>query len=168
MKILIADASSLILLTKARVLEVLVKIATVLVPGAVHDEVCSERHVHQYSDAGVIARLVADGSLEVRRISQCVQLPVSLGKGESEAICLFIQEKADAVLTDDGRAIRACRLLGVPYLPSPRLVVEMVHSGQLAREDAARALERLALYGRYRADVIAAAIEQLSVENGRR
>ena len=161
-KILIADSSSLILLAKTGVLVRLVQMATVVLPVAVYEEVCGQAHVHAYSDARTVASLVEGERLLVRRVASLVDLPVALGVGEHEAISLFLQEKADAVLTDDGRAIRVCAFLGIPHVASPRVVVDLFLLRQMTRSEARTALNGLATYGRYSPDVIAAAFDELS------
>ena len=162
MKLLVADASSLILLAKTGVLSVLVEAATVLVPSSVHEEVCGPAHVHLYVDAALVKEMVAEGSLSVLEVSLERELPVALGRGERDAILLYFQEEADAVLSDDGRAIRACKLLGVNYIPSPRMVLELHGEGLLSRVRARSALEKLARFGRYSPDIISASFERLA------
>ena len=162
MKLLVADASSLILLAKSGVLSVLVEVATVLVASSVHEEVCGPAHVHLYVDAALVQEMVAVGSISVLDVSVERELPVVLGRGERDAILLYFQEQADAVLTDDGRAIRACRLLGVNYIPSPRMVLELHREGKLPRSRARSALEKLSRFGRYSPDIISAAFERLA------
>jgi predicted nucleic acid-binding protein len=161
-RLLVADASSLILLCKTGVLEPLLTVRTVILPRAVYDEVCAPPLLERFLDARLVASLVADGRLEVTVLEAPPHLPIELGAGEAETIGLFVQEKADAVLTDDGRAIRACRLLGIPFLASPRIVVELARLGALPAAAARRALERLAVHGRYGPDVIGAAFERLA------
>jgi len=164
MKLLVADASSLILLAKTGVLSVLVEVAAVIVPGSVHREVCGAEHIHRFVDAGLVQDMVTQGSISVLAVSVDRELPVALGAGERDAILLYFQEDADAVLTDDGRAIRACKLLGVNYIPSPRLVLELHRAGSLARNRARSALEKLSRFGRYSPDIMAAAFERLAAE----
>ena len=162
MKLLVADSSSLILLTKTGVLQTLLEVATVIVPEAVFNEVCAPGHVHKHVDAGVVLELVEHGRLETKAVVTARPLPVSLGLGERDAIQLFFQEDADAVLTDDGRAIKACKLLAVPYIPTPRLVVDLCRSHRLSFDAAGDALEQLAFFGRYAPDVIASAFARLN------
>lgn len=167
MTVLVADASSLILLAKTGVLFRLVEHAVVLVPRAVYAEVCGAEHMHLFADAELVAALTKRGKLHVREVRELSPVPLALGRGEHEAVSLFLQERADAVLTDDGRAIRTCRLLGIPYLTSPGAVVELFLRGDLTAAEARLALEKLSVFGRYAPDVIAAALLSLT-PGGRR
>lgn len=74
---------------------------------------------------------------------------------------LFGEIGAALVLCDDGRAIRVCRLLGIPFTTTPRVVVDLVHGHALRRRDGRRALEKLAVVGRYAREIIAAALSAL-------
>jgi len=160
-RILVADASSLILLCKAGVLAPLVQIRSVLVPRAVYDEVCGGTQLQRFEDARRISELFDSGILTTVEVNHMVRLPLSLDVGESEAVSLYYQEHANAMLTDDGRAIRVCRLLGIPFLPSPKVVVELHRLGVVSLDDGRVALERLSLHGRYGADIIGAAMATL-------
>jgi len=165
MRVLVADASSLILLAKAQVLASLAGVAQLLVPAGVFEEVCGPEQLGRYPDAQAVMTLVAQERLLVQQVRRMAALPATLGRGESEAVSLFVQERADAVLTDDGRAIRVCRIMGIPYTTSPRCVVDMFRMGELRRRDARDAIERLAVHGRYSPDVVAAAIQCLAQDS---
>ncbi len=160
--LLVADACSLILLAKARALEPLARSATVALPTSVEGEVCAPPLVRRHSDAAQIAALVASGTLDVREVRSHRELPSGLGRGERDALLLFLQEEADRLLTDDARAMRACRLLGVPFVAAPRVVTDLHAGGLLERREARLGLERLAVVGRYAPDIIAAAFERLT------
>ena len=64
-KILVMDASSLILLGKCSLIEVLSKTFKVIIPRKVLDEVVNEEILKQYPDANGIAELVHSGKIEV-------------------------------------------------------------------------------------------------------
>lgn len=158
MKILIADSSSLILLAKSGVLDSLVAASTVLVPQAVHDEVCSQHMLELFPDAALISAHVRNGHIHVCAVIHSPPLPLTLGPGESQAIWLFLQEKADLLLTDDSKAMRVCRMLGIPYAASPRIVVDLVRQRTMTLREGREALEKLSVFGRYAPDVIGAAL----------
>ena len=84
--------------------------------------------------------------------------------GEAAAIRLWFDADADLLLSDDGRAIRTCRILGLPFTSSPRVVVDLYRGGAIRLSRARRGLEMLAVAGRYSRDVIAAALVALQEE----
>jgi len=165
MKILVADASSLILLTKTGVLSILCETASMMIPASVEREVCGPAAMKKHADAVIVSGLIESGKIQVESVRLRRRLHVSLGRGEREAILLFLQEDADLILTDDGRAIRACRMLKIPFSASPRIVLDLQQAGRMSRKDARRALEKLSVLGRYSIDVIAAAFEKLAADD---
>ena len=75
------------------------------------------------------------------------------GRGEAAAIRLLLQADADLLLSDDGRAIRTCRIMGLPFITAPRVVVDLYRDGVIRLSRARAALEMLAVAGRYARDV---------------
>ena len=92
-------------------------------------------------------------------------MPVRLGPGESDAIRLFLQLKAHLLLTDDGKAIKASRILKIPFTISPNIVVDLCEKKDLTVNEATQALEKLRIFGRYSPDIIAERLLKLRWEN---
>lgn len=160
-RIVVADASSLILMAKCSLLRPYGERADLVVARRVLQEVATRDLQRTYPDALDIARAVERGTLRVIPVRTRRKLPISLGPGEAATIRLFLQEDADLVLSDDGRAIRACRILELPFTTTPRVVVDLHRAGALSHERARHALEKLAVIGRYANEVIAAALNAL-------
>jgi len=161
MRIVVADASSLILLAKCSLLRRYAGRVELLAATEVIEEAAALQLQSTHPDAAVIAAAVAEGLLVVKTVRSRRRLPIALGPGEAATIRLFAQENADLVLSDDGRSLRACRLVGIPFTTSPRVVVDLHRAGLVDRTDARRALEKLAVVGRYSGDIIAAALVAL-------
>lgn len=134
------------------------------VPREVFDEVASAPLVRRYTDAASVAGLANEGLLRVVEAVSHRSLPLALGRGEAAAIRLWFEAEADVLLSDDGRAIRTCRMMGIPFTNSPRVVVELCRAGVVRRSRARTALETLAVAGRYGRDLIAAAMVALQEE----
>ncbi len=162
MRIVVADASSLILLAKVDALALYGRRVHLLVPRTVVEECAAPDLAARHPDAAVIRGFLEGGLLEVRETIGTRPLPIALGRGEADALHVFFESGADLLLSDDGRALRACRLLGVPFTSSPRVLVDLCAAGALSRADARRALEFLGTAGRYPTAVIAAALSMLS------
>ena len=156
-----ADASSLILLAKCSLLRTYVERVTLIAPRRVVEEAAGPELRESFPDAELIARCVEEGLLRGEVVHSRRKLPLALGVGEAEAIRLFLERKADVLLSDDGRALRTCRLLDVPFTTTPRVVVDLRRHGEIGPARARRALEKLAVVGRYSRDIIAAALAAL-------
>jgi predicted nucleic acid-binding protein len=162
-KIIIADSSALIILEKCRLLDVLAGRYPVVIPGAVYQEVVNDRTLSLYADAEAIAALVAHDKINVAVVSAAETMPVSLGRGESEAIVLAKQMNTAVVATDDGKAVKACRYLGVPFIISPKVALALLRRGAIDFNRAKAAIEKMKLIGRYSTDIISEAMIELEV-----
>lgn len=154
----------MILLAKCAVLRDYSRRVDLQVPLQVLDEVASAPLVLRYADAALVAGLVEEGSLRAVEVVSRRSLPLALGGGEAAAVRLFLQADADLLLSDDGRAIRTCRIMRVPFTTSPRVVVDLYRQGVIRLRKARTALETLSVAGRYARDVIAAALVALQEE----
>ena len=161
-KILVVDASSLILLGKCGLIEVLSKEFRVIIPRKVLDEVADEEILKQYPDANVIAELVHGRKIEVTSIEKrSVKFPITLDEGETEAI-LLVRQMGNAILvTDDGKAIKACRYLKIPFIISPKVVTDLYRLGKIGMMEAKHSIEKLAIIGRYSPEIISEALIRL-------
>jgi predicted nucleic acid-binding protein len=160
-RLVIADASSLILLAKCSLLRIYGERVALSAPQEVLAEAAAEELWESYPDAAEIARCAEEGIVQENSVRSHRELPLSLGKGEAAAIRLFLETEADLLLTDDGRALRTCRLLGLPFTTTPRVIVDLRSNGAIRLSRARRALEKVAVEGRYSRDVIAAALVAL-------
>lgn len=164
MKIIVADSSSLILLTKCNLLEILIKLFPVLIPEAVLNEVVNRDTLERFTDAKKIAGIVTDKKIQVVKEEMPGQkMPVSLGKGETEALLLAKQTKDAVLATDDGKAIKICRYLGVPFIISPRIASDLYRLKAVDFNEARSAIEKMKIIGRYSPDIISEAILELEV-----
>ena len=116
-------------------------------PKAVKMEVASEDLVKNYPDAALISALMSKGSIKIQSpgSDNRLPLPISLHKGEEEAMLLAIKLESSLLATDDGKAIKAARFF-----------------------KARKSLEKLSKIGRYSPEIIAAAlISLMEKENGK-
>src|SRR3989338_372293 len=106
MKIVVADSSALILLTKIQLIQPVVEHLEVYIPQTVYEEAASSSLQGQFPDAQEIESLIQEGKITVKEVKKHQKLPVVLGKGEEDAIILFTELKADLLLCDDGKALK--------------------------------------------------------------
>lgn len=161
MRLVVADASSLILLAKCALLRTYGSRVILVVPRKVLEEAAARELWEAHPDAEEIARCVEEDVLRVKSVTSGQELPLNLGAGEAATVHLFLEEKADLLLSDDRRALTTCRLLAIPFTTTPRVIVDLRASGVIPPEQARRALEKIAVVGRYSREVIAAALAAL-------
>ncbi len=158
--ILVADASSIILLSKCSLLRKLSSVARIVIPSKVFEESAGEQIREKHPDAGEILQLVEEKKIEVKAAKG--KLVQKLG--ESETLLLYKEMGADVVLTDDGFTIKVCRALGIPFLISPRVAVDLCRKGVISFSEGKQAIEKLRIFGRYSEDIIASALLALGRE----
>ncbi|OGH55718.1 MAG: hypothetical protein A3G34_01455 [Candidatus Lindowbacteria bacterium RIFCSPLOWO2_12_FULL_62_27] len=154
MKLVVADASSLILLAKAGVMDEVCGSFEVHIEESVFEECCSTDSLERYPDSAAIKRLCDRGRIRRASAAAAPELPFRLGRGESAAIALAVKLKADALLTDDGKAIKACRFLSIPYTTSPQVLIDLVRFRKISVDRARSAMNCLRLAGRYKEIII--------------
>ena len=167
---MVADSSSLILLAKCSLLKIVCNLFDVMVPKAVIMEVASEELVKNYPDAAMISELRSIGAIGVQSLggSDRLRLPLSLHKGEEDALLLAIKLGRLLFATDDGKAIKAARFFKVPFIVTPKIVVELFRLQQISFKKARDSLKKLGRIGRYSPEIIADALVSLMEEkNGK-
>ena len=146
------DASMAILLAKVDLLSLVVgRVETWMTTAAF-----AEATVKETDDARAIRLLVetnaircADPRGDPRRIEEDFRL----GAGEAATIA-WAQEHGAVCGTDDGPAIRCCRVLGVRFTSATALLAGLAEKVVVERELALEILTRLERLGRYDARII--------------
>ena len=164
---IVLDASTLILLAKADLLERFLEASGMeaVVPREVAREACE---VKQSFDALLIRNLIGAKKIRVealkdRALFEKLRRELRLGAGEAEAIALAAAKEARLVATDDRNAINACKLAGIPFASAVAILVRMVEKRSLGKEEALRGLAILEREGRYRKSIIREARSRLEV-----
>jgi uncharacterized protein len=155
---IILDASTLILMAKAELLDLF--LASIKLPVAIPTEVekeccCSRKAM----DALIIQKALDESRIEVvavrnRRLVAKLQADFSLGAGEAEAIALALNEKAQLLGIDDKNGINACKLLGIAFTTAVGILIRTREKGLLEGPDALAKLGLLAKHGRYKSSII--------------
>lgn len=161
---IVFDASTLILLAKIDILrEVLTRMEAVI-PKAVMREATL---LKDRSDARLIARCIEEELIKVREQKWLKRADLArfmqdfrLSEGEATAL-LLAQRHVAGLATDDGPAIRACKIVGVPFVTAMNLLVHAAQSGWIPRDIARAKLESLNRTGRYEIRIVQDARERL-------
>jgi predicted nucleic acid-binding protein len=161
---IVFDASTLILLAKAELLEQFLEASKmdVVVPTAVARECLGKRSF----DALMIGRLIDEQKIRIaaapdRRLFERMRRDLGLGAGEAEAIALAVATEAELVATGDKSAINACKLAKVRFTTAPAILTMMHEKGAIGRDEAIRKLAILEREGRYKKSIISAARARL-------
>ena len=155
---IVFDASTLILIAKAELLELfLARVQqTVAIPGSVEKECCGSR---KSLDAITIQKALDESRIKLlsfknRRLVAKLQADFSMGRGEAEAIALALRKKAQLLGIEDKNGIHACKLLGIAFTTAIGILIRCWEKGLLEGPDALAKLALLARYGRYKDSIL--------------
>lgn len=150
---IVLDSSTLILLAKLDLLREVTGEFCASIPR----RVCQEALAKQFPDAELIRLLIHEKRLQVIRapkeMARKLAKDFRLHAGEAEALALAI-EKAVPLAVDDGPTIKACKVVGRPFLTAVHLLIHLVDSSHLSSKLALEKLDRLSTYGRYKGRII--------------
>jgi len=167
MFLVIADASSLILLEKIALLDTLLSHdMDFMIPLEVKKEAVEKGKMKKYPDAFKLEEKISQGRIVVKEAKnknhvKNLMTLFKIGAGEAEAISLFQQEKADLLATDDRFAINACRALNIPISGSAAFVTHSFNQGLINKDQGTQMLGILSEEGRYKSDIIFKALRKI-------
>ncbi|MBE7546286.1 hypothetical protein KsCSTR_02320 [Candidatus Kuenenia stuttgartiensis] len=151
---IVFDSSTLILLAKAELLDAFIDDykKAVIVPQEVNEECC---HRKNSFDALLIRKRIEDKKIKTARIHNirlCEKFmkDFSIDRGEAEALVLFLEKKALLLAVDDKNAIKACKILKIPFASALTILVRLVVKGVIENDEARKKIDILAKYGRYK------------------
>jgi predicted nucleic acid-binding protein len=162
---LVFDSSTLILIAKVELLDVFLSNfgMEVAIPKAIEEESCGGKKT---LDSLITRRAVDESRIKVksvrnRKMVARLEEDFSMGRGESEAIALALQESALLVGMDDKNGMNACKLTGIPFTTAVGILVRSCQKGFLSRSDALVKLAGLAKFGWYRDEILEDAKQRL-------
>lgn len=154
--IAVADASSIILLSKIGLLKVAVNELRIVIPKRVYDEVLAGKEKGRL-DAIETEKLVNDKKITVVEASAkqkgYVKKISGLFAGENEVIAYAKSETLD-VLTDDKKCINAAKSFGLKFMTTLDIVIEFHKKGLIKKEDAIECINKLENYRWYKHNVL--------------
>ncbi|OGW59982.1 MAG: hypothetical protein A2V83_07690 [Nitrospirae bacterium RBG_16_64_22] len=143
------DSSTLILLAKIDTLRMVTEDVHAFIPARVRTECLAK----ETFDAAMIASMIAEKKITVERAGPDAAVrklarDFRIERGEAEA--LWLARKQHFVLAvDDGPTIKACRILGQPFVTAVHFLIQMRNAGRLNAEAAMVKFEMLGRFGRY-------------------
>ena len=155
MEIVISDSSTLILLTKAKLIDLTLKYFDIVVPTIVYEEI--ERGKSQnIEDAFEIEELVNSRKIKIKdpkdkHLINMLTKKFSLDVGELHAIALA-KEENKSIFVDDKKGLCVCKLLNIDTYTAIRLLNTFYLTKLLTKEELKEKLEILRIKGRYTID----------------
>ncbi len=152
MKTLIFDASSLILLAKIDLLKLIAQQVKIVIPVEIQKEATMREDLF---DAQYIQHLIHEQMIHVtsspqKKLVTKLETDFKLGTGEAACIILGLENRW-IVVTEDIRAIKTCKALGIPFTSALNLLIHYYEKKLLTKEMALAKLEKLKEYGWYSA-----------------
>lgn len=154
---IIFDASTLILLAKIDILQTVLHKYSGIIPEFVKEEVTYKKDI----DTELIVQQIKDGNLVIEKnpkkdkTSQFLK-DFPLGRGEAAAL-IIAKEKNIILATDDGLAIKVCKIFGIGFTTAIHFLIELGLDESLAMAK----LQLLKKFGRYSSDIIKDAEERI-------
>ncbi len=146
---IVLDADGLIKTSKAGFLPQLTEEYVCLLPEEVYQEAVVAAWIGHPDEARALEALIAAEKLirkqaaRSRFADRILRRSHSLGVGESGAVHLFLQEGADALLTDDRAFLNFLTRHRIPVLTPSEALLSLRTAERLSHQDAARAAEQL-------------------------
>ena len=168
-KVIVSDASTLILLQKVFLLDTLVKNFDFVVSEEVYKEAVVEGKTKKFSDSYKIESKINKNLIKIKKIKDKKRVnklinEFGIAEGESEAIVLFLQEKADVLAIDDHKSINVCKVYKIPFMTALTFVLDSHSRKIIGKNEAREMIKNLAIHGRYKDELIYKALNYLEVK----
>jgi len=146
---MVFDSSTLILLAKIEILNIVSEHIHIIVPEKVRSE-CTGKDLF---DARLISSLIKDDRIKVAGVTKretvenlCRDFKIHIG--EAEALALALRKKLPLAV-DDLPTIKACKILNHKFTTAIHFLINITENRKINKDMAAVKLEKLSLYGRY-------------------
>lgn len=168
-KIVVSDASTLILLQKIDLLDMLVKNFDFIIPEEIYKEAVLKGKDKKFSDSYQIEDKTNKNLIRIKKVKDRNKInkimnEFGTAEGETEAIVLFLELKADILATDDHKSINVCKAHKIPFMTALTFVVDACIKKSITTNEAKKMIEKLRLYGRYKDELIYKALSYVEAE----
>ena len=147
---IVFDASTLILLAKIDLLQLVLNQYRGEIPELVKEEIFYKNAM----DTKLIMQQITEGTLIVdgnptQSAMKLIVKDFPLGRGEAAAL-IIAREKSSLLATDDGLAIKVCKIFGVKFITAIHFLID----ASLEKSITIAKLKLLQKYGRYSIEII--------------
>ena len=133
--IVISDTTPLISLLKIERLDLLEKIfGQVFIPDGVFNELIQNKNYTQEANMIISSDFIVTKSVSDRKAVEILEKTTSLDRGESEAIILFSELKAELMLMDERRGREVALKLKIPLSGTLGVLLEAFDKGIISCE----------------------------------
>ena len=153
----VIDSSSLIILYKSGLLEKITGLYSLFISSSVCNEISQNGH----SGADVFIKYIENDTLKMKSfdISENGSMKndiemISLGAGERETLCLYINGTGDFIIVDDRKAATICRKRNLKYINALLIPRILAIAGMSSAEESKRDIQKIISLGRYSSSVI--------------
>jgi len=145
---IVLDSDSLIKLTKSGTKEVVIKNNEVCIPPEVKKETMTVPKKEGFADAVIIEQNLKGGNINLLNPKKQEEVEemiknFDLGAGEADVFRLYYSGGFDGISSDDSRFIRMLDELGIPFLTSSALVVNLFYRKIISKKQARTYLRSL-------------------------
>ncbi len=152
MKLIVGDASSLILLAKANVLDDLLELTDIIIPTIVYDEIMKGKEKNK-QDAYIIEKFLNQNKIRIINPMQenvtKIKTICNLDMGELFAITLA-RETNLGILIDDKKGMLVCNQIGIKIHTALLILNELAVNKHISKNQIEFAFEILIREGRYK------------------
>src|SRR3989344_3650252 len=153
---IIIDASSLILLSRASVLELFVSRNDIIMPIVVYNEVVKGKEKGR-EDSMLVEKLVQENKLKLKTPRKSTKVKIqklfNIKAGELEVISLAYKTKHN-VLSDDKKCLNVAKILGISFMISLDVIMAMHKKNIISKGKVLLCIDKLEEYGWYSKDLI--------------
>lgn len=152
MEIVISDSSTLILLTKSKLIDLTLDYFDIIIPTVVYEEIIIGK-LNNMQDAFEIESLVNSNRIKIKdpkdtKLIETLEKNFNLDVGELKAIALA-KEQNKSIFIDDKKGLSVCKLLNIETYTVIRLLNTFYLTKLLTKEELKEKLEILKIKGRY-------------------
>ncbi len=158
---IVFDSSTLILLAKIEILNIISEDIQIIVPEIVRSE-CTGKDLF---DAKLISSLIKNGKIKVASVTKkenveklCKDFKIHIG--EAEALALALKKKLPLAV-DDLPSIKACKILNHKFTTAIHFLINVTENVKIKEDMAFVKLEKLSSYGRYSKRILQDAAKRL-------
>lgn len=155
---MVADASSIILLAKAGVLQQFASTHDLMIPEIVYEEAVERGIEKGRADAYRIKELIdEEDTITVKTVDESGKERITdlfgITGGETAAVAAG-QSRDELVVIDDRKGINACKALEHPFTTALDVIVRLYELDTLSKQNAKEALDDLETYGWYKRSLV--------------
>lgn len=147
------DASSLILLNKADLLDYLLERTQIVVPESVYSEVVEVGIERGYKDAFELQTHFDAGKIKIAKVEKETQKRIEkrfgLTGGERDTVALVYRKRKLLIFCDDKRGITACKTLSIKFTTALEFLGILFDEKRIGKDETQRALDKLRKFGWY-------------------